>query len=76
MDGDPIAVMPRCLTLICTYRQTGIKIVCYEDDQVCKQEHEIPDDDDEDIESRRKGMRNIGWMGKHSNGYMRKTMKT
>lgn len=35
--GDPIVVMPRCLTLLCTYRQTGIKIVCHEDDQICIQ---------------------------------------
>lgn len=47
VSGDPIVVMPRCLTLLCTYRQTGIKIVCYEDKQVCQQEAEIPDDDDE-----------------------------
>lgn len=31
VSGDPIVVMPRCLTLLCTYRQTGIKIVCYEE---------------------------------------------
>ncbi len=29
VSGDPIVVLPRCLTLLCTYRQTGIKIVCY-----------------------------------------------
>lgn len=39
--------MPRCLTLLCTYRQTGIKIVCRESDNICRQEVEIPDDDDE-----------------------------
>lgn len=47
VSGDPIVVLPRCLTLLCTYRQTGIKIVCYEDQQICRQEEEIPDDDDE-----------------------------
>ena len=47
VSGDPIVVLPRCLTLLCTYRQTGIKIVCYEDQQLCKQEAEIPDNDDE-----------------------------
>jgi len=47
VDGDPIVVMPRCLTLLCTYRQTGIKIVCRETDSVCRQEIEIPDNDDE-----------------------------
>lgn len=47
VSGDPIVVLPRCLTLLCTYRQTGIKIVCYENQAQCNQEVEIPDDDDE-----------------------------
>lgn len=47
VSGDPIVILPRCLTLLCTYRQTGVKIVCYENEQVCRQEVEIPDDDDE-----------------------------
>jgi len=38
VEGDPIVVMPRCLTLLCTYRQTGIKIVCKEELQICIQE--------------------------------------
>lgn len=37
VSGDPIVIMPRCLTLLCTYRQTGIKIVCYEEKQICIQ---------------------------------------
>ena len=37
VSGDPIVVMPRCLTLLCTYRHTGIKIVCYENSQQCIQ---------------------------------------
>lgn len=45
VDSDPIVGMPRCMTLLCTYRQTGIKIVCYDDRKVCQQETEIPDDD-------------------------------
>lgn len=47
VNGDPIVVMPRCLTLLCTYRQVGIKIVCYEDQAICRVEIEIPDNDDE-----------------------------
>ncbi len=31
IKDDPIIVLPRCLTLLCTYRQTGIGIVCFED---------------------------------------------
>jgi hypothetical protein len=38
VKGDPIVVLPRCLTLLCTYRQTGIGIVCYENEAVCIQE--------------------------------------
>lgn len=47
VSGDPIVVLPRCLTLLCTYRQTGIKIVCYEGKALCIQEVEVPDPDDE-----------------------------
>lgn len=47
VSGDPIVVLPRCLTLLCTYRQTGIKIVCYEAKALCIQEVEVPDPDDE-----------------------------
>lgn len=28
--GDPIPAMPKCLTLLCTYHQVGVKIACYE----------------------------------------------
>lgn len=37
IKGDPIVVMPRCLTLLCTYEQTGLSIVCHEDDAECIQ---------------------------------------
>ncbi len=43
IKGDPIVVMPRCLTLLCTYRQTGVGIVCTEDNQMCFQETELPE---------------------------------
>lgn len=43
VSGDPVAVMPKCLTLLCNYGYTGILITCYEADQVCKQEEDIPD---------------------------------
>ena len=28
IKGDPIAVLPRCLTLICNYKQTGTGYAC------------------------------------------------
>ena len=33
---DPIAFLPRCLTPICNYRQTGSPIVCYPGKQQCR----------------------------------------
>jgi hypothetical protein len=30
VKGDPIVVLPTCITPLCNYKQTGIKIVCYE----------------------------------------------
>lgn len=45
IKGDEIVGLPRCLTLLCTYRQTGVGFACYPDQQLCIQEEEIPDDD-------------------------------
>jgi hypothetical protein len=38
VEGDPVVVMPTCLTLLCTYKQTGIRIVCKEAAATCNQE--------------------------------------
>lgn len=43
VSGDPVAVMPKCLTLLCNYGNTGIKITCYEEQQLCKQEEDTDD---------------------------------
>lgn len=32
---DPIAFLPRCLTLACNYKQTGKPIVCYPETENC-----------------------------------------
>jgi hypothetical protein len=78
VKGDPVVVLPRCLTLLCTYRQTGVMIVCYENEALCKQEVEVPDPDDEiterlhkirrsfEVDSDIKQMRSIM---DHVNGY-------
>ena len=29
VNGDTVTVMPKCLTLLCNYGNTGIKITCY-----------------------------------------------
>jgi len=35
LKGDPIAVLPRCLTLICNYGQTGKPFQCDKSTQIC-----------------------------------------
>ena len=36
MKGDPIVVLPSCLTVLCNYKQTGVQVVCVEADKVCR----------------------------------------
>ena len=31
VQGDPIVVMPECLTLLCNYKHTGVQYTCVED---------------------------------------------
>lgn len=38
VSGDPVAGMPTCLTLLCNYKQVGIKLTCYEDRAQCVRE--------------------------------------
>lgn len=32
---DPIAFLPRCLTLVCNYKQTGSPVICYPESKQC-----------------------------------------
>ncbi len=41
VNGDTVAGMPTCLTLLCNYKQTGIKLNCYEDQAKCVKETEV-----------------------------------
>jgi hypothetical protein len=42
---DPIAFLPRCLTLLCNYRQTGNPIVCYPKKQECRCKNKAVEDE-------------------------------
>ena len=72
VKGDPIVVMPpSCLTPLCSYRQTGVKIVCKEKQQLCVQEKHTDDlaelaDHFTEIDSDIKEMKGIM---DHVNGY-------
>lgn len=41
IKGDPITILPECLTFFCGYKHTGIKIVCKKKLQRCTQEKEV-----------------------------------
>lgn len=35
VKGDPIVVMPECLTVLCNYKHTGVQYTCVEADERC-----------------------------------------
>lgn len=43
VNADPIVNMPACLTLLCSYKQVGVKINCYEDKAECIKEADEPE---------------------------------
>jgi len=43
IKGDPITVLPHCLTLLCNYGHTGIQIVCIENSSECRSSDEVPE---------------------------------
>ena len=74
--GDEIVVLPRCLTLLCTYRQTGVGIICNPDQNLCTQEEYIPEDRPleyfMEIQKHRKNFYDENQLGnliEHANGY-------
>jgi hypothetical protein len=73
VKGDPIVVLPpSCLTPLCSYRQTGIKIVCKEKQKLCVQEKHTDDELTElaehftDVDS---DMKDLEGIMAHVNGY-------
>lgn len=43
IKGDPITILPECLSIFCGYRHAGIKIVCKKKQQICTQVKEVDD---------------------------------
>ena len=43
IKGDPIPILPECLSIFCGYRHAGIKIVCNKKTLVCEQQKETDD---------------------------------
>ncbi len=44
IKDDEVVVLPRCLTLLCTYRHTGVGIICTKDNSVCQLETAQPEE--------------------------------
>jgi hypothetical protein len=42
IKDDEVVVLPRCLTLLCTYRHTGVGIICTKEDSICQSETAQP----------------------------------
>lgn len=37
ITGDPIVALPKCLTLLCTYEQTGTPVGCDRNQEICSE---------------------------------------
>lgn len=69
VKDDPIIVLPRCLTLLCTYRQTGIGIVCFEDEKRCVQEESMPELSSLRSAIQHNEFNDVGSLVDHAQGY-------
>lgn len=43
VKGDPIVVLPECLTPICNYKHVGRQYVCIEAEEVCRGNLPVPE---------------------------------
>lgn len=72
VQGDPIVVLPECLTILCNYKHTGIPVTCVENQQECTIGVGEPRGMIEKIQWRRKAdpsMQNLGSLVDHITGY-------
>lgn len=73
VKGDPIPVMPECLTVLCNYKHTGQQYTCIENDEKCTKDakKEVRGFLHEAIWKRRAdpSMQNLGSIVDHIYGY-------
>ena len=73
VKGDPIVVLPECLTLLCNYRHTGNQYVCIEDEAVCRGNLPVPESFFERLEwtlnTPKYSQKNLGSIVDHIYGY-------
>ena len=72
VKGDPIVVLPECLTPLCNYKHVGRQYVCVEDTQVCTGNLPVPVTIFDKISWRRTAdpsQRSLGSIVDHITGY-------
>lgn len=72
VKGDPIVVMPSCLTTLCNYKHTGVQYVCEEDTMICSGCMSVPEDIFGRMQWRRHAepsQKNLGSIVDHIYGY-------
>jgi hypothetical protein len=43
VKGDPIVVLPECLTPLCNYKHTGNQYVCVNEESICRGGQAVPE---------------------------------
>lgn len=69
VEGDPIVVLPRCLTLLCNYGHTGRQYSCNEDNGICRGNQPVPESLTEVIVSNLREEPSLGSIVDHIYGY-------
>ena len=73
VKGDPIVVLPECLTLLCNYKHIGNQYVCIEDEAVCRGNLPVPESFFERLEwtmeAKKPKQSNLGSLVDHIYGY-------
>ena len=71
VKGDPIVVMPECLTLLCNYKHVGIQYTCIENDEKCTKDKDVSGFIREMLWKKRAdpSMKNLGSIVDHIYGY-------
>ena len=72
VKGDPIVVLPECLTLLCNYKHVGRQYVCLEEEAICRGNQPVPEHFLEKVEWRKHAepsQRNLGSIVDHIYGY-------
>jgi hypothetical protein len=72
VKGDPVVVLPECLTILCNYKHTGNQYVCVEDEEVCRGCEAVPETFFEKRQWRKNAdpsQKNLGSILDHIYGY-------